>query len=67
MNHLSNGEKDGIVLMYCKDKTLYPVGLTNEQVSRLDAILEISFSGTTLHVLMDKPQGSATNLKKAEQ
>lgn len=51
----------GLVLMYVKDSILYPVGLTNEE---FDLLQELGRVFEPIKVILDQPQGKATNLKK---
>lgn len=54
--------KDGVVLFYCKDNTIYPVAFTEEQ----NELLQMTSSlFSPLKVIIDKPQGPAMNLVKA--
>nr|WP_187354095.1 hypothetical protein [Brevibacillus laterosporus] len=51
--------EDGPVLFYCKDSTLYPVALTEEQFQMFEMTVRII---SPLKVVFDKPQGVAVNL-----
>lgn len=62
MKNMSDGVNDGIVIMYCKNGTIYPVGLNEDQLEMLDLSIGICFQGT-LNVI-NKPMGNAVNLKK---
>jgi len=53
MKNLSDGKTDGIVLFYLKDKKLYPIALTKEQVDMLDITISMGM-GRKLNVI-DKP------------
>lgn len=53
--------KDGVVLMYVKDNTIYPVGMTQEQLDMLQLMVKGIFGEQPLKVI-DKPQGEAVNL-----
>ena len=52
--------KDGIVVMYCKNDTIYPVALTQEQDDMIQLIVPATLG--TVKVI-DAPQGSVVNLK----
>ena len=65
MRNLSDGQSDGIVIMYCKNGTIYPVGLNQDQVEILDLSLGIALQGN-LQVFGDKPIGEIANLKKSK-
>ncbi|MGX5629062.1 hypothetical protein [Bacillus thuringiensis] len=56
--------KDGVVLMYCKDRVLYPVALTNGQNEMLQFSAQLF---EPLKVVFDKPQGQAINLLEGKQ
>lgn len=58
---LSDGKKDGIALTYVKDGVLYPVGLTKEQVERLEIMLGVVLENK-LSVIINKPLGNVTSL-----
>ena len=62
MKNMSDGINDGIVIMYCKNGTIYPVGLKQEQLKMLDLSIGICFQGS-LNVI-NKPIGNIINLKK---
>ena len=62
MKNMSDGKSDGIVIMYCKNGTIYPVGLSSEQAEMLDLSIGICFQGT-LNVI-NKPIGEIMNLKR---
>ena len=66
MKNLSDGKSDGIVIMYCKSGTIYPVGLNKDQVEMLDLSLGICFQGV-LQVFGDKPMGQISILKKGDK
>lgn len=53
--------KDGIVIMYCKDGTLYPVALTEEQDAMIQLIVPSTLGTVTV---VDLPQGKAINMRK---
>ena len=62
MKNMSGGTSDGIVIMYCKDGIIYPVGLKKEQLEMLDISIGLALQdGVT--VFKDKPQGKSTILK----
>jgi hypothetical protein len=54
--------KDGLVLMYVKDNTIYPVALTQEQLYTFEMIQQLL--PQPLRVISDKPLGKAVNLVK---
>jgi len=60
MKNLSDGTKDGIVLVYCKDGVLYPMGLRENEAIMLD--LTIGMAIKKVAVIYDKPIGKALNL-----
>lgn len=51
--------KDGVVLFYCKDETLYPIGLTEEQHELLQITARLF---APLKVAFERPQGKVVNL-----
>lgn len=51
--------KDGVVLMYIKDRILYPVALTEEQN---DVLQFTAMLFNSMKVLVDQPIGQAINL-----
>ena len=61
MKNLSDGIKDGIVIMYCKDGTIYPVGLKQEQLEILDLSIGMFLEKLTI---INKPLGKVSNLMK---
>ena len=63
MKNLSDGQNDGIVIMYCKNKIIYPVGLKQEQAEMLDLSLGIALQGN-LQVFGDKPMGEIETIRK---
>ena len=62
MDNMSDGKSNGIVLMYCKDGVIYPVGLKKEQLEMLDLSIGIALEGG-IKVFSDKPQGKVDILK----
>ena len=62
MANMSDGKSDGIIIMYCKDGTVYPVGLTKDQFDMLDLSIGAFMQGS-LKVFKDKPIGKITNIK----
>lgn len=38
MNNMTDGKKDGIVLMYCKKGVIYPVALGKEQLKSIGGV-----------------------------
>ena len=61
MNNMSDGKNDGIVIMYCKNGTIYQVGLNQEQLDMLDLSIGACFPGV-LNVI-NKPQGTIELVK----
>lgn len=61
---LSDGQKDGVLMFYMMDKTLYPLVLNAEQVTKLDIFFKASVG--KLRVLEDMPMdiGEVSNLAK---
>ena len=62
MDNMSDGKSNGIVLMYCKDGVIYPVGLKKEQLEMLDLSIGIALE-SGIKVFSDKPQGKVDILK----
>jgi hypothetical protein len=52
--------KDGLVLFYIKNDTLYPVMLTQEQVDTFEIIQGLI--PQPIRVVWDKPQGKIENI-----
>jgi len=65
MKNLSDGKSDGIVIMYCKNGTIYPVGLNKEQVELLDLSLGMFLGKLT--IFQDKPMGKVNILRKGDK
>lgn len=61
MRNMSDGEKDGFVLMYCKDGVIYPVALSDSDLQMLDLTIGMSLGGKVT-LIKDKPQGNVTKL-----
>lgn len=59
--NLSNGETDGLALFYVKDKTSYPVYLTQEQADMLDMMVGMAISGKCV-VDFKNPLGKVKSL-----
>lgn len=57
---------DGVVLMYVKDGTVYPVALTKEQSEMLPVAMQILCGPQSLKVLIDYPVGEAIRFEEAE-
>ncbi|MGG0754946.1 hypothetical protein [Brevibacillus laterosporus] len=51
--------KDGLVLLYVKNETIYPIALTKEQYEAFE-VMQFLMSGA-LHVI-DKPMAKVNNL-----
>lgn len=51
--------KDGLILMYVKDGTAYPIAMTQEQYDLLQFIAHMF---EPIKVVSDKPQGKVINL-----
>jgi len=64
MKNLSDGKSDGIVIMYCKDGVIYPVGLNQDQADMIDLSIGICFQGE-LHII-NKPMGKVEILMKGK-
>ena len=62
MNNMSDGKSNGVVIMYCKDGVIYPVGLKKGQLEMLDLSIGIALEGG-IKVFSDKPQGKVDILK----
>ena len=62
MNNMSDGKSNGVVIMYCKDGVIYPVGLKKDQLEMLDLSIGIALEGG-IKVFSDKPQGKVDILK----
>jgi len=65
MGQMSDGKSDGLVLMYAKDGVIYPISLTQSQLSMLSITIGLVLEKVT--VIKDKPQGSLENLKSKEK
>lgn len=52
---------DGLILMYVKNGTIYPVAMTQEQWDLLRIIVPIAILDGKIN-LIDKPQGQAVNM-----
>ncbi|MBX4259757.1 hypothetical protein KTC96_24845 (plasmid) [Clostridium estertheticum] len=63
MTNMSDGINDGIVIMYCKDGVIYPVGLNQEQLEMIDLSIGMCLQGS-LNVIGNRPLGQIMNLKK---
>ena len=61
VKNMSDGEKDGFVLMYCKDGVIYPVALRDSDLQMLDLTIGMSLGGK-ITLIKDKPQGTVTKL-----
>lgn len=57
--------KDGLVLFYMKDDTLYPVMMSQEQVDTFEMIQMLL--PQPIKVAWDQPQGKADNLLKGHK
>ena len=53
-NNLSDGESNGIVLFYMRDKVLFPVALSEEQANALDLTISIPFHEKGIRVVKQK-------------
>jgi hypothetical protein len=54
--------KDGLVLMYVEDNTLYPVALTQDQLSTFEFIQQAL--PQPIRVIGDRPIGTVVDLVK---
>lgn len=52
--------EDGVVLMYIKDGVMYPVGMTDEEMSMLNIVCKMF---QPIKVDFKHPQGNAINLR----
>ena len=57
--------QDGLILMYVKDDTVYPVAITQEQYDMLQIVVPGAVLDGKIN-LIDKPQGQAINLIEKE-
>lgn len=53
---------DGLILMYVKNGTLYPIAMTQEQHDLLQFVVPTAILNGKVKVIADKPQGKAINL-----
>lgn len=53
--------KDGFVIFYSKNDTIYPVATSNEEIELLQIMIPMVFQGKTIKVI-DKPQGTIENI-----
>lgn len=63
MKNMSDGINDGIVIMYCKNGTIYPVGLKQDQVEMLDISIGVALNDG-IKIFKDNPVGQVTTLGK---
>ena len=63
MNNMSDGKTDGLALMYLKNGTLYPVGLTRDQLEALDLIIGVAIQNK-IHIFTEQPMGKAISVLK---
>lgn len=52
--------KDGLILMYIKGETVYPVAMNQEQYDMLQIMVPPIFPNNTIK-LINEPQGKAIN------
>lgn len=55
--------KDGVVLFYCKEDTLYPVALNESEYNMLQMMVK-AFEPLKI---IDKPQGKTVDLSKEKR
>lgn len=53
--------KDGLILMYVKDGTIYPIAMTSEQLDVLQILGGAVFDGEPV-IVINKPQGKAVDV-----
>lgn len=58
--------QDGLILMYVKDGTGYPVAMTQEQWDILQFIVPTMILNGKVRVVEDRPVGRAVNLIEKE-
>lgn len=63
LNNLTDGKSDGLMILYVKDGTTYPVMLTEAQATMLDLVIAMPFQKEKMMVAFDMPQGNVGNLK----
>ncbi len=56
MKNMSDGKSDGIIIMYAKDGTIYPVALSTEQIEMMDITIGLALQNNL--TIVNKPQGS---------
>lgn len=61
LKNMSDGKSDGLALVYVKDGTIYPVGLTQDQLDAIDLMIGVAMQNK-LSVFTDKPMGKATSV-----
>ena len=66
MNNLSDGETDGFVLFYIKDKKLCSVVLNSEQKEILHLILPMVFKGNQARIIKSNSEVMKKYLDDAE-
>lgn len=49
--------KDGFVIFYSKNDTIYPVAISSEELELLQLMIPIVFQGKTINII-DTPQGT---------
>jgi hypothetical protein len=59
--------EDGLILMYVKNDTLYPIAITQEQHDLLQLVAPTAIFNGKVKVITDKPQGKAINLISAKE
>lgn len=57
---------DGLILMYVKDGTAYPIAMTRDQWDVLQFIVPTMILNGKVRVIEDRPQGQAVNLIEKE-
>ena len=66
MNNLSDGEIDGFVLFYIKDKKLCSVVLNTEQKEMLDLTLSMVFKGQQARIIKSNAEVMKKYLDESE-
>ncbi len=56
MTNMSDGKSDGIIIMYAKNGTIYPVALKEEQLQMIDITIGVALQEGLK--IVNKPQGS---------
>ncbi len=62
MRNFSDGKTDGLVLVYVKDGTAYPIAIHKEDLAILDACMPM-YLRNGVNVVKDRPIGKVDLLK----